>query len=142
MGREILETSIARVFTQRAPSQVERVREYNTVRGNTARASFGDFNLSAPAGPSQNGGSMAKKRLNAQELGRRIKAAREFRGWEPGCLATFIGVRRRAIARYEAGNITDRELEIVAAALKLPVSHFLGACVLCRILSDELVEHS
>src|SRR5438477_12224312 len=104
----------ARVFTKRASSHVERAREYNTVGGNTACATFRRFQ---PLGTSrlpltERGHDMKKTRQDTRWIGRRIAAARRFRGWQPVELANRAGLGRRRFARYEAtGDLTCDELE-------------------------------
>jgi hypothetical protein len=47
-------------------------------------------------------------------------------------LAARTGISRRRIERYEVnGDLSCNELEMIAAALCLPVSHFLEHCCLC-----------
>jgi transcriptional regulator with XRE-family HTH domain len=72
----------------------------------------------------------AWKREFARKTGWRLRAARK----RQGDLAAVSGVSVGRLKQYEAGvgRITVRELEQLAAALRLPVSYFLEACILCR----------
>jgi transcriptional regulator with XRE-family HTH domain len=75
----------------------------------------------------------AWKRKFARKIGRRLRAARQLRGMGYEELAARSGIPAAKLKRYEAGaeRITVRELEQLAAALRLPVSHFFEACILC-----------
>jgi transcriptional regulator with XRE-family HTH domain len=75
----------------------------------------------------------AWKRKFARKIGRRLRAARQLRGLGYEELAARAGIPATKLKRYEAGaeRITVRELEQLAAALRLPVTHFLEACTLC-----------
>jgi len=75
----------------------------------------------------------AWKREFARKIGRRLRAARQLRGMGDEELAARSGIPARRLKRYEAGadRIAISELEQLAAALRLPVTHFLEACKLC-----------
>lgn len=74
----------------------------------------------------------ASRAAHCHWIGHRIGAARQLRGWEQDELAQHSGLSRRRIERIEAnGDLTCGEVERVAAALRLPVNHFLGPCALC-----------
>lgn len=67
-----------------------------------------------------------------KKLGHRLRAARQCRGMELDGLAARSGVKLRVLDRCEAGGgISVDDLELAAAALRLPVSHFLESCALC-----------
>lgn len=69
----------------------------------------------------------------ARRIGRRLRAAREWRGLKLSELASRSSIESRLLQQYEAGNdsITIDELERIATALRLPIAHFLDGCVLC-----------
>lgn len=74
-----------------------------------------------------------KDKGTATWIGRRITAARRFRGWETSDLAHGSSLSVRRIERCEAtGDLTCHELERIAAALRLPIAHFLSRCTLCH----------
>jgi ribosome-binding protein aMBF1 (putative translation factor) len=100
----------------------------------------------APPGCTKPGGGTSRPPLTSQKeygmtekrdeitrrIAHRLKAARCFRGMEPNELATRADISRRKVERYEAtGNLTCDDLEKLAAALRLPVAHFLEYCILC-----------
>ncbi|MFO0946459.1 MAG: helix-turn-helix transcriptional regulator [Planctomycetota bacterium] len=66
-------------------------------------------------------------------IGRRIRSSREIRGLTLEDLAMWSGLDQGEIEQYEngIGRITVDDLEKVANALCLPISHFLDSCVLC-----------
>ncbi|MBX3390611.1 MAG: helix-turn-helix transcriptional regulator [Phycisphaeraceae bacterium] len=65
-------------------------------------------------------------------IGRRLTAARRFRGWELDELAKRSGIHPRWIKRYEAtGDIACDDLAKLASTLRFPFSHFVERCCLC-----------
>lgn len=64
---------------------------------------------------------------NPQDIGARIRDAREHQGWTQDELAAAVGVSRSAVAQWEtgrAGQITAN-LTRVAAALGVGVEHLM-----------------
>lgn len=62
------------------------------------------------------------------EIGRRIRKARLRQEWTQARVAKYLGCSRRRVNRVEQG-ITDLsvfELELLAQALQVPVTFFLG----------------
>ncbi len=72
-------------------------------------------------------------RALARGIGRRIRGARDCRRLDLETLARKAGLDAARLRHYEAGQgqVTIDELERLAAALHLPVLHFLEQCVLC-----------
>lgn len=71
---------------------------------------------------------MTGKALNYEEIGNRIRQAREEQGLSQGDLAAKLGFSRTAINYYENGKrrIAIDDLYILARALGKPLSFFLG----------------
>lgn len=69
----------------------------------------------------------------AHQIGHNLRTARLSRMLSVEELAEHSCVTARHITEYESGQrrITVDELERVASALRLPISHFFAACVLC-----------
>ncbi len=64
---------------------------------------------------------------NPQDIGARIRAAREDQGWTQDQLAVAVGVSRSAVAQWEtgrAGQVTTN-LTRVAAALGIGVEYLM-----------------
>ena len=64
---------------------------------------------------------------NPQDIGARIRAAREDQGWTQDQLAAAVGVSRSAVAQWEtgrAGQVTTN-LTRVAAALGIGVEYLM-----------------
>lgn len=140
MGREIPETILARVCTRRAPSPVERAREYKTACGNTARATFRRFQLLGTTAetprPNQPGTRMNDEQRQAfnQRLGAVIAGARQFRALAPAEFAARMDITPARLQRIESGEVSPTivELERIAAVLELPLAQFLEVCVRCE----------
>jgi hypothetical protein len=67
-----------------------------------------------------------------RRIAHRLKASRRFRGMEPNELAARADITRWKVERHEAtGDLTCDDLEELAAAMRLPVPHFLESCILC-----------
>jgi len=66
-------------------------------------------------------------------IGRRIRSARTLRLLTLAELAEQTGILEAHLQSYESGNksISVAKLELIAAVLRTPVSHYMGACVLC-----------
>jgi DNA-binding XRE family transcriptional regulator len=61
------------------------------------------------------------------QVGQRIREVRSSRGWTQERVAYYLGCSRRRVNRVEQG-ITDFgifELELLAQAFDVPISHFL-----------------
>ena len=69
----------------------------------------------------------------AIKIGQRLRLARKRRGHSLEDLATRSAMTARKLRRYESGDdrILICELEKLAVALSLPVTHFVDGCVLC-----------
>jgi ribosome-binding protein aMBF1 (putative translation factor) len=69
----------------------------------------------------------------ARKIGLRLRTARQTRGIARSDLAAWAGMTVRQLQSYEAGHncISVNELVKLAAILRLPVTHFLEACVWC-----------
>lgn len=69
--------------------------------------------------------------MDSNELGRRLRAAREARGLSQQAAADAIGVPRTAITQMEAGNrsVSTLELTKLAGLYQRPVTHFLEEAV-------------
>lgn len=69
----------------------------------------------------------------ARFIGQRLRHARAARRVSLADLARQASIPQQRLERYEGGSgrITGAELERLAVALRLPVKHFLQACVLC-----------
>ena len=65
--------------------------------------------------------------MEAEELGRRLRIAREARGLSQQAVADALGLPRTAITQMEAGNrsVSTLELTKLAELYLRPVSHFL-----------------
>ena len=65
--------------------------------------------------------------MDGEELGRRLRAAREARGHSQQAIAGALGLPRTAITQMEAGNRSVMTLELtkLAELYLYPVSHFL-----------------
>ena len=65
--------------------------------------------------------------MEAEELGRRLRVAREARGLSQQAVAEELGLPRTAITQMEAGNrsVSTLELASLAELYLRPVSHFL-----------------
>ena len=65
--------------------------------------------------------------MEAEELGRRLRVAREARGLTQQAVAEELGLPRTAISQMEAGNrsVSTLELASLAELYLRPVSHFL-----------------
>src|ERR1700753_1395250 len=64
---------------------------------------------------------------NPQDIGARIRSAREEQGWTQDELAEAVGVSRSAVAQWEtgrAGQITGN-LSRIARALEVDVEHLI-----------------
>ena len=70
-----------------------------------------------------------------QIIGRRLRAARKARGLSRATLADRAGVQPDHLALFERGDTSPPvdELDRLAAALRLPLAHFMGHCVLCGV---------
>jgi transcriptional regulator with XRE-family HTH domain len=68
-----------------------------------------------------------------QIIGRRLRAARTARGLSRATLADRAGVQPNQLALWERGRSSPSvdELERLAAALRLPLAHFIERCLLC-----------
>ncbi len=74
----------------------------------------------------------ARDKKAPHEIGRRLRAARQLRAWDLDTLAKRSGIHPRWIERYEAtGDVSCDDLTKLAAALRLPFSHFVDRCLLC-----------
>ncbi len=69
-----------------------------------------------------------KKWHDIQEMGRRIRQARERLDMTQDELAALIGRSRDTISHYETGNraIVVTELPALAQALRVPIEYFFG----------------
>ena len=65
--------------------------------------------------------------MEAEELGRRLRIAREARGLSQQAVADALGLARTAITQMEAGNrsVSTLELAKLAGLYLQPVSSFL-----------------
>ena len=65
--------------------------------------------------------------MEAEELGRRLRIAREARGLSQRTVADALGLPRTAITQMEAGNrsVSTLELTKLAELYLHPVSYFL-----------------
>jgi transcriptional regulator with XRE-family HTH domain len=85
-----------------------------------------------------------KKWTEIEQMGQRIREAREGLGLTQEELGTLIGRNRETISHYEIGNraIAVTELPTLAQALKVPVGYFFGDEVppseILALLSAEL----
>lgn len=68
-----------------------------------------------------------------QIISRRLRAARTARGFSRATLADRAGVQPEHLESFEQGNTSPSvdELERLAAALRIPLAHFMEACMLC-----------
>lgn len=64
----------------------------------------------------------------ARDVGKRIRAAREFRGMNQTDLGSYLGLTRDAVSKIELGHsmVTLPSLLKIASALDYPLTHFLG----------------
>lgn len=71
--------------------------------------------------------------LLAQRIGKRLKMARERRGFTAADMAEQAEIPLADYERYEQGKecIEVDDLERITAILRLPIGHFLEDCVLC-----------
>lgn len=69
----------------------------------------------------------------ARQLGNNLRIARQSRMMRIEELANVSSILARRLSDYEKGQgrITVDELECVAFVVRLPLSHFFTACVLC-----------
>lgn len=75
---------------------------------------------------------------STRRIGRRLAAARRFRGWSVDELSRRSGMTAKRIRRCEStGDLTCDELEALAAALRLPVDQFVGRCCVCGAEMNE-----
>jgi transcriptional regulator with XRE-family HTH domain len=83
-----------------------------------------------------------KKWHELEELGQRIREARERLGITQGNLAALMGRTQDTISSYELGNRAIRvtELPALAKALKVPIGYFFGYESLDDEAKDLLLE--
>jgi transcriptional regulator with XRE-family HTH domain len=85
-----------------------------------------------------------KKWDEIEQMGQRIREAREHLGLTQEALAELIGRTRETISHYEIGDraVVVTELPALAQALKVPIGYFFGdeepASELLVFLSAEL----
>jgi len=85
-----------------------------------------------------------KKWYEIEQMGQRIREARERLGITQEELAKLIGRNRETISHYEIGNraVAVTELPALAQALKVPIGYFFGdeapANEILALLSAEL----
>ena len=81
---------------------------------------------------SENRGAVANVREYAVqrrvEIGQRIREARSKQGWTQARVAQYLGCSRRRVNRVEQGITVFNvfELELLAQALEVPITFFLG----------------
>lgn len=84
-----------------------------------------------------------KKELDSQELGLRIRRAREQQGLSQEELAAEMGLGQRAISELENGKrrLTVAEVPDMARILDVPVLYFFGDYLTPTDLDIALLEH-
>src|SRR4051794_7340078 len=72
-----------------------------------------------------------KKWDEIEQMGQRIREARERRGLTQEALGQLIGRNQHAISHYESGTraIVVTELPAIAKALQVPIEYFFGNVV-------------
>ncbi len=83
----------------------------------------------------------APERTLAQEIGNRLRAARESRGWQQAEVAERIGVPVETYGSWERGYrlMTTDKLPVVASVFGRPIWYFFGAPDPSRLSDQERI---